>query len=49
MFCNIDSATTAFGVSIMVEIEYDVVFKQWSDEGPSSLPKDEVNPGIRVN
>lgn len=35
LFANIDGGTTAFGVALVVTVEYDVVFSQFSEQAPS--------------
>ena len=40
---NVDGTVTSFGLALEVKIEYDVVFKNWKDEGVSSFnPKPSV-------
>jgi hypothetical protein len=43
---NVDNSTTAFGLAISIQIEYDVMFTVPKDEPPSSRPP--VHPGVRM-
>lgn len=41
---NVDGTVTSFGLALEVRLEYDVVFKNWKDEGLSTV---KTKPGIR--